>query len=163
MLDYQSRSARLTLAQGLAEYFAQNPGLKRPADLTAPAREFFRCHDAVHVIYGCGTSLTDEAIVKIASLFGTDGGRAVMDGYRLYDSMDIYRQLRVGEILKTIAVAPYIVPRTIMRCRAQRKPWPWSAHHHHLETPLDELRRTYAIRVLKTVGGSKPEQLAPIA
>lgn len=38
--------------------------------------EFFRCHDAAHVVFGCGTGLDDEAVVKIWSFFGTTRGPA---------------------------------------------------------------------------------------
>lgn len=79
---FESPHTTQTLSEGLAEYFAANPMLKREADLLSPqARQFFRSHDAVHVVYGCGTSMSDEAIVKLASIFGTRGGLDVLRGY----------------------------------------------------------------------------------
>ena len=46
----------------------------RLASLSPEAAHFFRCHDTVHVVFGCGTTLDDEAVVKIASLLGTTAG-----------------------------------------------------------------------------------------
>lgn len=76
--EFESPNTTQSLAEGLAEYFAANPLLKRDEHLISPeARQFFRSHDAVHVVYGCGTSMPDEAIVKLASIFGTTGRLSV--------------------------------------------------------------------------------------
>ncbi len=147
MFEYMHQDSRCTLREGIAEYYRENPGLKRDAELSPEARDFFRCHDAIHVLYGCDTSLTHEAIVKLSSFFGTTEGFGVMAGYRLYDSIDIYRQLKLTEILRTIAEAPVIVPRTLARCARQRLKWPWSAFDHLLDTPLCDLREEYGVRV----------------
>jgi hypothetical protein len=72
--QFQSPASIQTLAEALTEYYAVNPELKRGDALSPEARAFFRSHDVVHVIYGCGTSMPDEAVVKLASVFGTSGG-----------------------------------------------------------------------------------------
>lgn len=147
MLAYRSQSARLSLADGLTEYYREHPFLTRGDHLRAEAQEFFRCHDAVHVLYGCDTSLSDEAVVKLSSIFGTSAGFGVLKGYSLYESIDIYRKLKLAEVLGTILAAIVIVPRTIWRCLRQRKRWPWSDFHAHLQTPLCDLRAAFGIRV----------------
>lgn len=147
MLGYQRQDSPLTLREGLEEYYSAHPALKRGETLSAPARAFFERHDAVHVVYGCDTTLPQEAVVKLASFFGTTEGLKVMEGYRLYDSLDIYRQLRLADILATLARAPVLAPRTIWRCRRQAKPWPWDSFDGHLDTPLGALRADYGIRV----------------
>lgn len=147
MLAYRSQSARLSLADGLAEYYREHPFLTRGGHLRAEAQEFFRCHDAVHVLYGCDTSLPDEAVVKLSSIFGTSAGFGVLKGYSLYESIDIYRKLKLGEVLGTMLAAIVIVPRSIWRCRQQRKRWPWSDFDAHLQTPLCDLRAAFGIRV----------------
>lgn len=139
----------MTLAEGLAEYYASNPDLKRDETLRPEARDFFRCHDAVHVVFGCSTSLADEAVVKLASLFGSTGGLSVLRGYALYDSLDIYRSLPIKEILGTIAAAPIIVPRTIARCLRQSRRWPWGDFTAFADTSLGELRREFGIVVAR--------------
>jgi hypothetical protein len=144
---YESASSTQTLAEALAEYYAANPGLKRDDALSPPAREFFRCHDVVHVVYGCSTSMPDEAIVKLASLFGTTGGLSILRGYRLHESMDIYRKLPLGSTLAALLMAPYLIVRTVWRCRRQRDSWPWDQHEAHMNAPLDELRARFGIEV----------------
>jgi ubiquinone biosynthesis protein Coq4 len=142
---YQQQDSAMTLSEGLVEYYAGNAGLKRGESLAAPAREFFRCHDACHVVFGCGTSLAQEAVVKLSSLFGTTAGVSVLRGYALFDSLDIYRQLNVGEMLATIAAAPLIMLRTIARRLRQARRWPWSEFEAFLDTPLAEIRRQFGI------------------
>ena len=144
---FESASSTQTLAQALAEYYAAHPDLKRGDSLSLQAREFFRCHDAVHVLYGCSTSMPDEAIVKLASLFGTTGGLSVLRGYRLHESLDIYRQLPLGSTLVALLIAPYLVLRTIWRCSRQRDAWPWDQHEPYMNAPLHELRARFGIKV----------------
>ena len=137
----------MTLAEGLAEYYAAYPFLKRGRALSPPARDFFRCHDAAHIVFGCDTSLSHEAVVKLSSIFGTTAGLSVLRGYTLYDSFDIYRKLPLGDVLRTIAAAIVILPRTVARRLRQRKRWPWSDFSDLLDTPLGDIRREFGIQV----------------
>ena len=49
MLAYLAQDCSATLAQGINEYYAAHTFLKRGDALSAEARKFFRCHDAVHL------------------------------------------------------------------------------------------------------------------
>ena len=144
---YEDPHSRQTLREGMAEYHARHPQLATARAWSAAARAFFRCHDAAHVVYGCGDTLDDEAVVKIASIFGTTAGLRVLRGYRLHESAAIYRQLAVRDVLRTAVHAVVLVPRTVWRCLAQRRRWPWDRFEPHLDTPLDALRAEYGIRV----------------
>lgn len=147
MLGFQHQDSPQTLTQGLAEYFAANPGLAQGRGMSPDASEFFRCHDIAHVVFGCDVALDDELVVKIASIAGTTAGLGVLRGYRLHESLRIYRKLRVRDVLATALRALVIVPRTIRRCRAQSARWPWSDHRQYLDTPLAALRREFGIRI----------------
>lgn len=148
MHEYQLQDSHLSLRDGIAEYRRVHPFLKRGGQVGAAAATFFERHDAVHVLYGCDTSLIHEAVVKIASIFGTTGGFAVLTDYGLRDMDAIYRDLGGGEIVRTIARCVVAVPRTVWRCSRQNAKWPWSTFEEHLETPLAELRQTFGIRVV---------------
>lgn len=144
---FELQDSRQTLAQAIAEYHALNPGVAKGHAMSPEAQDFFRCHDAAHVVFGCGTTLDDEAAVKIASIFGTTAGVGVLRGYRLYESRQIYRQLPGPEILAAIAHSVVVVPRTILRCLTQRARWPWNAFDQHHQTPLQDIRRQFGIQV----------------
>lgn len=71
MPSYERQDSPQTLAEALVEAHAANPGLADVRTMSGQAQRFFRSHDVVHVVFGCGTSLDDEAVVKIASTLGT--------------------------------------------------------------------------------------------
>jgi len=137
----------MTLTQGLAEYFATNPGLDDVRAMSSEAAAFFRRHDAVHVVYGCDMSLDDEVVVKIASVFGTTAGVGALKGYRLHESMRIYTRLRIVDMLGTAGRSVVVVPRTIARCLSQRARWPWASFEPYLDEPLQRTRATFGITV----------------
>jgi hypothetical protein len=127
--------------------------------MSAEAFEFFRCHDAVHVVYGCGIALDDEVVVKIASIFGTTAGMKVLRGYRLHESLSIYADLKVAEVFRSVAHSAYLVPRTIFRCHFQKAYWPWEDFDNYLSVPLGDIRRHFGIRVAHEVP-MRPRQWA---
>lgn len=145
---FESADSTQTLAEGLAEYFAANPALKRDDRLhSAQARLFFRSHDTVHVLYGCGTSMPDEAVVKLVSIFGTTGGVQVLHGYTHHETLDIYTRLPLASTLLAVGAAPYLIVRTLWRCGRQKQRWPWVENQEFLDTPLSELRARFGITV----------------
>lgn len=156
MHAFEAQNSGQTLAEGLAEYHSANPDLVQGRGASPAAQEFFRCHDTVHVVYGCGTALHDELIVKLSSIFGTTGGFGVLKGYQLYESRQIYKKLNVAEILLTILQSPYIVSRTLTRCLRQRGRWPWGSFGRYLHVPLSEVRREFSICVAHAVA-NKPD------
>jgi hypothetical protein len=148
MLEYQRREGGLTLAEGLREYYASREGLVRGRGISEAACEFFRCHDAAHVVFGCSTSLLDEAIVKLWSFFGTTAGLRLLRAYRLPESKEIYTRIGWREVLATASRAPAVVPLVLWRCVCMHKRWPWSAFELYLDVPLVEIRREYGIRLV---------------
>jgi ubiquinone biosynthesis protein Coq4 len=152
MLAYEVQESTRTLAEGIAEYYAANPGLSALRGMSPEAQQFFRCHDVAHVVFGCSIELDDEAVVKIASIFGTTAGLRVLQGYRLHESAQIYEQLPLRAMLNSILHSVVIVPRTVYRCLRQRSRWPWTEFDRFLEVPLRELRESFGIRVAH--GGS---------
>jgi hypothetical protein len=143
---FARQDSRQTLAEGIVEY-RQSLGSTRPRIGSTEALEFFRCHDAAHVIFGCGNSLNEEAIVKISSILGTSGGFAVLTGYLLHESLQIYRKLQAGDVLVSLIQSAYLMPRTMFRCARQHHRWPWSDFAAFLPVPLVEIRNRFGIRV----------------
>ena len=148
MHAYQEQESQQTLAQALQEYHAVHPGLSQARHMNPKAAFFFRCHDTVHVVFGCGVEHDDEAVVKIASILGTTAGLSVLKGYVLQESLDIYWQLRVVDVLRAIGHAVVIVPRTVIRCLSQRGRWPWSDHEQYLDVSLQAIRQQSDIKVV---------------
>lgn len=148
MLDYPRPQTQQSLAAGLREYYASRDDLVLGRGVSPEAREFFRCHDAAHVVFGCTTSLPDEAAVKIWSFFGTTAGLGLMRAYRLPESQEVYARLGWGEVASTALRSFGLVPRVLWRCARMRRRWPWSEFDAYLDVPLAEIRREYGIRPL---------------
>ena len=91
--------------------------------------------------------MSDEAIVKLASLFGTTGGFGVLRGCTHHESLDIYRSLPFTGTLLALLTAPYLIARTVWRCTRQRKRWPWAENEEFMSLSLAELRSRFGIRV----------------
>lgn len=147
MNTYQRQDSQQTLAEAVAEYYAANPGLASVRKMSPEAEQFFRCHDAAHVVFGCGIALDDEAIVKISSILGTSAGLGVLKSYRLHESRQIYKQLPLRAVLRSVARSIVVVPRTILRCMNQRSPWPWAEFEQYLTVPLRDIRQQFGITV----------------
>lgn len=147
MHRYEFQDTTQTLGEGIEEYYGKNTHLSKIRGMSPEAQNFFRCHDAAHVVFGCNTSLPHEAVVKLSSVFGTTAGLSVLKGYALHESTDIYRGLKLAEILRTIFQAVIVVPRTVVRCLRQRKRWPWDRFQEYSDVPLQRIRAEFGIRV----------------
>lgn len=148
MHAFEQQDSPQTLAEGVAEYYRLNPGLAQGRGMSPAAQEFFRCHDAVHVVYGCGNALNDEAIVKLSSVFGSTGGLGILRGYQLHESLEIYKKLRAIDVLLSIVQSVFfLIPRTLVRCARQRRRWPWDNFEPYLHMPLSDIRKEFGIRV----------------
>jgi hypothetical protein len=148
MLEYQRPETTMTLESGLAEYYAGRTDLVSGRGVSAAAREFFRCHDAAHVVFGCSTVLLNEAMVKAWSFFGTTRGLGLVRDYRLPEAQEIYEQLEWDSIARTALRSVVAVPRVMARCVRMHKRWPWSDFEAYRQVALRELRREYGIHVL---------------
>ena len=153
MHAFEHQESRQTLAQGIAEYSRSEPNRLTERELSPRSKAFFRCHDVVHVVYGCGNALTDEAIVKIASMAGTSAGLGVLKGYQQREFWQIYGRLGIGEILLALFQALLVVPRTFIRCLRQHRRWPWDAFEPYLQVPLCDIRREFGIQVAHAGAG----------
>jgi len=147
MLEYQSQSSSLTLREGHAEYLSAFSDYLSRRTLSPEAEEFFRCHDIVHIAFGCDLSLQHEMVVKISSFFGTSGGSRVMRGYRLPESKEIYGTIGATDVVTTAAQSLVVVPRVLWRCSRMHKRWPWSDFDEYLDQPLGHIRNEFGIRV----------------
>ena len=149
MLEYQRPDSPLTLAAGLAEYYASRTGLVSGRGVSPAAAEFFRCHDAAHVVFACDTTLLNEMIVKIWSFFGTSGGFGLLRDYGLPESQEIYETLAWHDIARVSLRAIVLVPLVILRARRMRRRWPWSEFERYLTVPLVEIRREFGIELVR--------------
>ena len=101
-LRYREQDCPLTLAEGLAEYYAANEGvIARAADLPPDSAALFRSHDMCHVIFGLDTTLEDEAMADTRTMMSCDVGAA---RYAVYLGLDPQAQ----KILKDVGIVGFV-------------------------------------------------------
>jgi hypothetical protein len=146
MMVYQQPDTEMTLQQGLDEYYASRHDLQHGRGMSNAATEFFRCHDTVHVVFGCDTQLPSEAAVKMWSFFGTDAGlKRLYQGYALEESKEIYSSLRFLQMLDAGLRSLVIVPFVMLGSFRMKKRWRWSDFDHYLYQPLNSIREEFGI------------------
>ena len=157
MLAYQQQDCELTLAEGLDAYRAANPTLDVPRDLESPGGRFFRGHDIVHVVFGCDTSLFQEAMADAWTLFGTTVGfRRFVGFFSLPEHQHVIEKIgKRRAVLTAIRAAPLIV-RIARRARQMSRKWPWQEFDQFLPMRLTEIRREFNIQVLSGLDKRKP-------
>ncbi len=90
MLGFQLPDCDWTLEEGLGESYASHDDLVTGRGVSDSDREFFRCLDAAHVVFGCSTTLSNEAMVNVPLvLFGC------LRMHRRWPWSDFDRQLNV--------------------------------------------------------------------
>ncbi len=144
-LEYQRQRSQLTLREGLAEYFSVYDKFLSTRISSPEAKEFFRCHDVVHVVFGCGLSLDQEMAVKVSSVFGTTGGFRVLKGYALPESYEIYEEISIPDGIKIAAKTLFIVPKILWRCIRMAKRWPWAEFDQFFDHKLTDIRDQFRI------------------
>jgi hypothetical protein len=147
MLSFQLPDCEMTLEEGLCEYYGSRGDLVTGRGVSDSARKFFCCHDVAHVVFGCSTSLTNEAMVKIWSFFGTTAGLSLLRDYRSPESKEIYEQIRWSDVPGTALRSMVNVPLILFRCLRMHKRWPWSDFDPYRNVRLAEIRREFGIRV----------------
>ena len=139
----------LTLREAIEEFNSANSKYFSSRDVSVAAQDFFRCHDIVHVLFDCNTSIVGEGKVKIWSIFGTTlGFWKHLRGYAEADAFSLFRQYSWPHVLKSLFRLIITMPQAIFRARQMTKPWPWSSYESYLDMPLASIRKEFNIKPL---------------
>ncbi len=148
---YQAQDSTQTLAEGLEEYYARNIGrVARPSTLAQESAALFRSHDCCHVIFGLDTSLADEAMADVRTLFSCDVGWGRYAAYMTQDpeAKAIFKELGYWRAIAiTLRVVPRIFRALIESVRMRRR-WPWTPPANFESRRLCDLRREFVIRLV---------------
>ena len=149
MATYQNPDCPLTLAEALAEFREVHSESLYAREMSDDSTEFFRRHDIAHVVFGCDTSLLNEAMVKLWTAFGTTlGFWKHIGAYSRDEATNIAKELSPAAVVGTFFRAIALFPRVLARCRAMKKPWPWDEPDPYLNQRLVDIRREFNIRVI---------------
>lgn len=148
-MAYQGQDSPMSLREGLAEYFGQNPGLMDPAGLPRDLAIGLHSHDIAHVVFGCDTTLVGEVTLARWSLFGITGSiRPYLTGLRRRETRglftDAFAQFRPRLLWRMIRAASL----AILRSLRMPERWPYEGYEPYLDQPLNEIRQRFGIRVI---------------
>jgi hypothetical protein len=148
-VDYGKQDTTITLAEGLAEYRKSFPGLIDETKVSPKARELFHAHDLCHVVFGCDTTIHDEAMVDTWTLFGTTVTvRAYVDYLRVNEARELFEEIGyLRTLLATIGASPDLW-RVFMRTREMTKKWPFLGADAYLNVALDRIRDEFGIHLV---------------
>ena len=151
---YQQQDSSMTLQEGLEEYYQQNPGLLNPEACQNPVvAKLFKRHDIIHVLFGCSTTLHDETLADIWTIFGSTVKLREYFSYLNYsETTDIFKSVKPSHVLKESLAALPDVFKVIGRCRNMSKKWIWDDYETSLDRSLNELRKDYGIEILAIAG-----------
>ena len=152
-MQFMQQDCRLTLRDGLEELYRHAPEV---AVVSQRKGKMFVDHDLTHVLFGCDTSLQGEILLKPWILFGTTINRDEIKAYAMDPDVQMLNeegiQLMGGRVKAYTLLLTYYLPLFfwiwVRRVRSMSAKWPHSdVTEDMMNTPLDELRRTYGIRL----------------
>lgn len=147
MLDYKLHNSTLTLREGIKELrdFEEITGdvaLKMGEEM----QTVLNAHDAVHVVFGCDTSIQDEALAHFVMIFGTDVRISDMRKVaRNKDHRKIVSAQSKKEIFKVLLDAGSDLYRVLDLRRKMIHKWSWFGFDKHLDRPIVEIREQFGI------------------
>lgn len=140
---------KITLQQGIDQFHKKNKQYFSKRNHSEKGKEFLRCHDAAHVVFGCDTTLYGEGVVKVWTTFGTTSTFwEVVTGYNEVNAFELFKMYSSGHVLKNIKRFLLAIPKVISRAKKMSKPWAFSEYEAYLDHPLSEIRREFNIQVL---------------
>lgn len=142
----------VTLRQGLENFHREykNHLSHSKKGISIEAKEFFKSHDIVHVLFDCDISLYGEGSVKIWTIFGTTlGFWKHIKGYQNANAFELFKNFTVVHVLKNIFKFLISIPKIIIRAKQMHKPWDWAGFKTYLDMPISEIRKEFNIKVLK--------------
>jgi hypothetical protein len=151
VLNYQFPDSALTLRQGIKELRDfEGPQGDASIQMGAENDHVMKAHDAVHVVFGCSTSIEDEVIAHLAMLLGTDV--KLSDIRKVAKAKEHKQVIRGHSGLKIFAVVAMSVLDlyAVYRLKRQmKKRWPWHGYAAHLDRSIEEIREEFGIHPIR--------------
>lgn len=140
---YHFPDPSLTLRQALAAHRDMVPGFIEGDDEVS--RALFGAHDAVHVLFGCGTSMSDEGRADLWTLLATT---MTIRGYLAFLKHPLTKALFDSFTARDLLISSTCMVDTPViwwRARKMTRLWEFDRFTEHLDRPLAEIRAEYNI------------------
>jgi hypothetical protein len=142
-LGYLSLDCRLTLREGIQELRQAEAA----ANVAPELSHDLDVHDAIHVLFGCPTSLAGEVIAHVWTVFGTTSKLGDLHRVTSHeDHREVLAEIGHFRLLRKWLLSLPRILGTVGRARRMRRRWPVEEFPSFLDRPLDEIRREFGIR-----------------
>jgi hypothetical protein len=146
---YLSQDCRLTLREGLAEYYAVNPAFSATNGFLGQDERTVRAHDVCHVVFGCTSTSADELVVETWTLFGTyiplsEYVRMTRQGV----VTGVVRKFGPYRLARRFVLTSPRVARCLLACARLKHRWPHFDYDAYWDMPLADIRALFGVRVV---------------
>ncbi|MCB9746134.1 MAG: hypothetical protein H6740_26395 [Alphaproteobacteria bacterium] len=147
---YTDPACTLTLREALVQHLSEIEGAFDPADCSSPeVGEMFRCHDAVHVIFGTDTSLPQETLTDLWTLAATDlSWREGLSYYKAPETAALMQEVGAWRLLWGSLEALPSLPKLLWRASRMQHRWAWNQWSQHLDERLVDIRSELGLQIL---------------
>lgn len=136
----------LTLRQGMAAHRASLGEAYIALD-DPDAAELFHAHDAIHVLFGCDTSLRGESLADLWTLAASDITVAQYLTYLNHpDVQAAFKGHSAWDWLRTFLKLIPDLFRVLVRARRMPRRWPAASWRSKLDIPVKTLREAWHIQ-----------------
>lgn len=158
--EYLRQESDATLREGIAELrAAEVPGDDLSVTVAPELVADLEMHDAIHVVFGCSTTLPGEILAHAWTAFGTTA--TIKDLHRVVAHRDhsaVVAAIGHWRLLGLWACSVPRLIRTIAHARRMLRAWPAKEFASYMDRPLKEIRAEFGIRVVSqgSDSGSRP-------
>lgn len=162
LLRYLSPAGTLTFREGIEELRrAEGADNDAAANVAPELVHDLDVHDAIHVLFGCPTTLVGEVIAHAWTAFGTTA--KLSDLHRVTSHNDhrkVMSQIGHWRLLRVWFRSLPRIAMTLLNAWRMTRRWPVEELAAHLDRPLDEIRREFGIRLVSRASppGDAPRQ-----
>ena len=147
MLEYKKIDTALTLRQGMKElrdYEGENGDVA--LKVGDEMQKVLKAHDSVHVVFGCDTSMDDEALAHFVMIFNTDVKFSDMrEVAKNKDHVHIVGNHKKIEIFKVLLGAGKDLFNVLKLKQQMTKKWSWWGYEQYLDIPIIKIREEFKI------------------
>lgn len=148
MLKYKKIDTDLTLREGMKE-LRDFEGVDGDVALKVgeEMQKVLKAHDSVHVVFGCDTSMDDEALAHFVMIFNTDVKlRDMREVAQNKDHKHIVGGHSKKAIFKVLLGAGTDLFRALRQKKQMPKKWSWWGYEKYLDMPIIKIREEFGIK-----------------
>ena len=147
--SFSNLHCRLTLREGLEEYYKKNPEFEIDISLLGMPINTVKAHDIAHIVFGLGTSSAEELLLETRTFFGCQIGvktyaKVIKQGF-IIELLKMFGPFRL--IRRFVLTFPKVF-LTALQSILMKKKWPHFGYEEYLDIPLYKIREEFGIKII---------------